>query len=962
MHCVSDILKDLNPEQKEAVTTTEGPLLIIAGAGTGKTTVITRRIAYIIEKKLAKPSEILALTFTEKAAGEMDERVDILVPLGFTDTTIATFNAFGDQILREKALEIGLTPDFRVLTRPEQVLFIQDHLFSFDLNYYRPLSNPHKFIDAMITLISRAKDEDVSPEKYLQFAKNIQDKEEQKRQEELANFYLKYEQLKIEAGFIDFADQIALTLKMFRQKPKVLGQFQQKYKYILVDEFQDTNYSQNLLVKLLSQKYKNICVVGDDDQAIYKFRGAAISNILEFKKNYPKVKQVVLTQNYRSTQPILDCAYTLISHNNPDRLEVRNKINKKLKSAKTRTGAAPPILFGETLSEETDLVVKEIESLRNTNNYQYKDFAVLLRANSSAEAFIQAFNLNGIPHQFVGSYGLYDLPEIKELIAFLKSLTTFDDDLNLYYLATSDLYNVPAEDLIKIADFSKRRNTSLDAFLKSKIYNQLQIDKTSKEKIESLMSDQQKYIIASRKKPIGNLLYDFLEEKNILKDLKKKDTPQSLEKIANIAKFFDRITEFSKVAKDNSVRNFSNYLEIMRASGENPATAQLDPDLNSVNIMTVHSAKGLEFPIIFLGNLVAEKFPVRDRSEPIPLPTELVNETLPIGDFHLQEERRLFYVGLTRAKDFLYLTYARDYGGKKLRKVSPFVLETLDTQQVPGMPVKSSAIEKIERFADKSGQLMIDFENQRIVTTQRIINLSRMDIESYLSCALQYWYGRVARLQVPRNYNIVYGTALHKAVEHFFIQKMSGKIIPLPQLLDLLEEAWVVEGFLTPEHEKLSLIKAKNVISDFWKREKDKSHEQAIVEKTFRFTHEKVIVRGRIDYIEQGEKTVVLDFKSTEGIDEKKAKERVRQSIQLKIYALAYKKLYGKIPEEIGLYFLDNGIISTAKVTEAALNEAAHAIEATAAGVRAGNFKANPKDAFTCRYCSFNRICPSSLV
>ena len=354
---MSDILKDLNQEQRQAVTITEGPLLIIAGAGTGKTTVIARRIAYIIEKKLAKPKDILALTFTDKAAQEMEERVDILVPYGFIDTHISTFHAFGDQGLRDHALEIGLSPDFRILTRPEQILFFQQNLFAFDLKYFRPLSNPYKFIDVILTLISRAKDEDVTPDEFLQYAKRLTTKAKDKEEKteagkylELAQAFAKYEDLKTQAGLLDFGDQVVKTLDLLRNRPKILSGYQDKFKYILVDEYQDTNYAQNELVKLLAKKHKNICVVGDDDQAIYKFRGAAISNILEFKKTYPRAKQVVLTQNFRSTQAILDSAYKLISHNNPDRLEIRNKITKKLKSVKDKRGLLPKLLFGATLS------------------------------------------------------------------------------------------------------------------------------------------------------------------------------------------------------------------------------------------------------------------------------------------------------------------------------------------------------------------------------------------------------------------------------------------------------------------------------------------------------------------------------------------------------------------------------------------------------------------------------------
>src|SRR3989344_7617236 len=373
---MSKILEGLNIQQKEAVTTTEGPLLIIAGAGTGKTTAITRRIAYLIEQKLAKPSEIRALTFMEKAAGEMEERLDVLVPYGYIDTWIGTFHSFGNRVLQENAIDLGLSPDFKVLTRPTQILFFQQNLFAFDLSYYRPLSNPTKFIEAILQFISRCKDEDISPAEYKKYIRKLKKttpkrlgltkkewEAEVKRQEELGFVYEKYEKLKANAGLVDFGDQITLTLKLFREKPTILKKYQQQFKYVLVDEFQDTNWAQNELVKLLAKPRNNICVVADDDQSIYRFRGAAISNVLEFKKTYPKARIISLIENYRSTQPLLDSSYRLIKHNDPDRLEVREKISKKLISKRKEKGLPPVEIYSDTLSEEADLVAKEVHKL-----------------------------------------------------------------------------------------------------------------------------------------------------------------------------------------------------------------------------------------------------------------------------------------------------------------------------------------------------------------------------------------------------------------------------------------------------------------------------------------------------------------------------------------------------------------------------------------------------------------------
>ena len=326
---MENVLEGLNKEQLEAVTHSQGPLLIIAGAGTGKTSVITRRIAWLIANGLAKTDEILALTFTEKAASSMQERVDILVPYGYTDIWISTFHAFGDRILRENAFFCGLNPDFKVLTQSEAIVFFRENLFKFALDHFRPLADPTRFIADLIQIFSRARDEDISCEEYLAHARELAIKaksspsdpafnENASVQLEIANAYCRYQELLSGEGLLDFANLFYLALNMLRLHPMVLKKYQEKFKYILVDEFQDTNFAQFEIVKLLSAYSNNITVVADDDQCIYRWRGAAYSNVLNFIKDFPKAKQISLIQNYRSSQAILDSAYRLIQNNNPD--------------------------------------------------------------------------------------------------------------------------------------------------------------------------------------------------------------------------------------------------------------------------------------------------------------------------------------------------------------------------------------------------------------------------------------------------------------------------------------------------------------------------------------------------------------------------------------------------------------------------------------------------------------------
>src|SRR3989344_5751278 len=399
------LLEGLNAEQAEAVQHTAGPLLIVAGAGTGKTTVITRRIAHLIEQGI-KPQNILALTFAEKAAEEMTERVDKLLPYGFVDTHISTFHSFGEEVLKQYGLEIGL-PDFKVLDETGQWLLIRNNLDEFELDYYRPLGNPTKFIRSLISHFSRLKDEEISPDGYLNYAQserlNLDSPEfaprrdeaeaEIKRLNEVAAAYHVYQRLLFKNSALDFGDLILQTLRLFRTRPAVLKKFRERFQYILVDEFQDTNYAQYELIKLLAAPQNNITVVGDDDQSIYKFRGASVSNILEFKKDYPAAKEVFLIKNYRSTQNILDLSYQFIQQNNPDRLEVKlaknsaKKLSKELKSQNDQKGVIEHLHY-RTGEEEVAGVVKRIAELKELDKEaDWNDFAILARTNEVANSF-----------------------------------------------------------------------------------------------------------------------------------------------------------------------------------------------------------------------------------------------------------------------------------------------------------------------------------------------------------------------------------------------------------------------------------------------------------------------------------------------------------------------------------------------------------------------------------------------
>jgi len=968
---VDKVLAGLNKEQVRAVTHGEGPLLIIAGAGTGKTRVITQRIAWLINQGLAQTDEILALTFTDKAAKEMQERVDILMPYGYTDIWISTFHAFGDRLLRENALVCVLNPDFKVLTQSEAAVFFREHLFEFTLNYYRPLAEPTRFIEALISFFSRAKDEDISAKEYLEYAQDFmvqvrngpkdEAKEELAEQQmEVAAAYVKYQELLASEGLVDFGNQFYLSLQLLRQHPLILENYQKQFKYILVDEFQDTNFAQFQIVKLLAGSIKNVTVVADDDQCIYRWRGAAYSNVLNFIQEYPQTEKITLIQNYRSTQPILDSSYQLIQYNNPERFEVKAKIDKHLIGL-VAEGPQPVHLHFDTNSAEADNVSKIIQEKVNTGKYKYRDFAILVRSNSDAQGFIQSLNMLNIPWQFSGNQGLYARGEVKLCINFLRVITNPSDSLSLYYLVSSEVYQLNLADLALCNHFARRRNLTLYSVFQDleKTPQLIQVQEQTRIKIKEVLSDIEKFLRVSRDETTGRLLYSFLTDTGYLKYLTHNPTLENESKIQNIAKFFNQVRDFELVAKEDRVINFIRHLNLLIESGDDPPTVEADLDQDAVNILTIHKAKGLEFRIVFLVNLVQGKFPLPKRPQQIELPDILIKEVLPTGDFHIQEERRLFYVGMTRAKEELYLTSAEDYGGKRLRKVSQFVSEALGKKPEDIEKKKTSSIEAIRRFAPAKE---LPKRVAQKIPEDKLISLSYYHIDDYLTCPLKYRYVNILRVPIMEHHTVIYGRAMHEAVSKYLSSKLKGKKVALDELLDYFESDFDPQGFLDTNHQEECFRIGREALVRFYKDEESRQTMPKFIEEEFSFVFGNNKITGRFDRIDMdSDGAIIMDFKTSSIKTQKDADKRVKESKQLALYALAYQHAFTDFPKAVELYFLESGIIGRHEITEDDLNNIKEDIMTVSSGIRQQSFPARPEYK-ACTYCAYNQICPFAVI
>ncbi len=990
--------KVLNPEQKRAVEHKQGPLLIIAGAGTGKTTVITERIRWLINQGLAKPAEILALTFTEKAAQEMEERVDQAMPYGYTQMWIATFHSFCDRVLRDEAVNVGLDPGFVLMTEAESLLFLKNHLFDLPLNYFRPQGNPTKFLGGLLQHFNRLRDEDISPNEYFHWAQTQKshfaeipqggqvksqndkskikiDKTEVRKYLELARAFKKYQELKIKESRMDFSDLISNTLQLFRKRKYILREYQQRFRYLLVDEFQDTNISQNELAILLARpphRRANITVACDDDQAIYKWRGAAIANVLQFRKRFPKAKVVSLIRNYRSTKTILDAAYQLIQHNNPDRLEIQEKINKRLMPVRKIKGEKIEFLHLDRVENEAEAVAKKIKNLKlkspqggisaKCKNYRWSDFAILVRANNHAHPFSQALTRHDIPSQFLGPGRLLRQPEIKNLIAYLQVLDDFEDDVAFFRVLTMDIFQVSARDLAAIRSFSRKHQLSLFTGCEEVSQEESQrprprISLDSQQKISKIIKMIHRHLKLIPKKSSGQILYYFLEETGLLKAITSYQTALAERQALNTAKFFDQLRTYESNHEDASVFPVVDWLKMKINLGESPLAADVDwSETDAVNLLTIHSAKGLEFPVVFLVNLVNQRFPTTQRPEQIPLPEAIIKEFLPQGDYHQQEERRLFYVGLTRAQDRLFLTAADYYAeAKQKKKISPFVSETLG--EMPGRQAKQPADQL--SFLDfkpapsvRPARLAGGPAGEPLIT---ISSLSYSQINTFAVCPLQYKYQYLLRIPTPASASLSFGETIHKTLRDFYrLKQPAGQ-----QLLSLLEKNWSPLGYSSKAHEKKMLLRGKTILRHFYKKLYDSSIKPLALEQGFSFPLSRSLkIRGKIDRIDSASsagKMEIIDYKTGKA----KTQKEVDQDLQATIYALAATDsgIYGKKPEEIILSFIFLEPVQKLSTQRTAiqLTSAKKEIIQKAEAIQKSQFLPTPSK--LCDFCPYQLLC-----
>ena len=974
-----DLLLNLNAEQLSAVTHGDGPLMIVAGAGTGKTTVITRRIAWLIAQGKAQPEEILALTFTDKAATEMEERVDRLLPIGYVELTIATFHAFCERVLRTYGMHIGLPQDFVIATDVDCWLMMRRNLARFELDYFKPRGNPTKFLRSLLQHFSRAKDEGITPEQYAQWVEDLlakkvgggpeglasldaETKLDIKKWQELSRAFATYEQLLVDKSMLDFGGLMTYTLKLFAERPNVLNEYRERYKYIVVDEFQDTNSVQYQLVKLLAEPRRNITVVGDDDQAIYKFRGAALKNILSFRKDFNETVKVVLTSNYRSGQSILEGAHRLIQHNNPHRLESTEGLSKVLRAHTDNSGFVRHV-HCSTLDDEVELTVREILKLQRQGGLAWSDVCILVRANDAAEPFLEALERAGIPYRFMAMSGLYTQPLILDVLAYMRLARLTFDSPAAYRVLSHPRLGISEKDLAEVMLFVKRKGLPIfEAINRSTQAIGVSLDGRSRMlQIARILLDIQSQ---AKRLPVTELFVYILKHTGLLGDISGLPEIEQQEAFRHLEGFLSRLKRFVSANDEKSLSAFLEEFEAEREAGEAGAIRpDTDDGPDVVSVMTIHGAKGLEFQYVFVVNLIEQRFPSISRSDALPLPPELVTGMSELDD-HVAEERRLFYVAMTRAKTGLYLLSAEDYGGTRKRKVSRFVSEL-------GFNSPVSSSDKRERILQSQPELKAS--SQAKFTSPERISFSQ--VAAFTTCPLQYKYAHILKVPTFGRPSLSFGKTMHNTLQKFMEQILhrqtaeqsslfenriatTSLIPPVTQLLDLFDQNFIDEWYNSHEEREAYREQGRESLRTFHAKIKLNTPNIFALEQGFTLKLGDVLVKGRIDRIDHTDDggLEIIDYKTGQA----KSKLEWDDKRQLVLYALALEQGVNPRPiRKLTYYYLTSNETVSFIPTDKDREKLTQQVIETMERIGSSDFAPDP-DQNKCKYCDFKDICPAA--
>jgi DNA helicase II / ATP-dependent DNA helicase PcrA len=965
-----------NEAQRRAITHGEGPLLVIAGAGTGKTRVITERIRHLLESDVNLSGEnILGLTFTRKAAGELKSRVVRIAGERAKTVNISTFHGFSEALLRE------VEPGRMALEKEDHWILLRRNMARLKLERYRRIAEPGQFLADFITFFSRCQDELVSSEDFQDHVDALASNLEAERvpldedtylertenvalQQELARAYRASEELLREKKAVALNGLITEAVAQLRNNATRRDELQRRYRHILVDEFQDTNIAQLELLHLLSAEPRNIVVVGDNDQAIYRFRGASFGSFKLFLERFAGWRagrdstsyRVTLTENYRSTPNILRVATQVISQN-----EVSADFPNKVLSTRRAEGERIRIVELATAEEEAAWVASELERLHAAGT-PWRDFAVLYRQHAHRDNLVEELLQRKIPF-VITKLSILDHPLVRDVLAYLRLIAKPYDDIACARVLGVPAWHLQAPDIVRLAERTrKKRNTSIYEMLKSP-QSELPFDPSPAALAELLdfISSKRKLI---RKQNAAEILSQLIEWLQVRELAGERDL-----------RYVNRLTEFLRQwepkSDTRSLPEFLEYLDYFDQAG-GAVCLEDDPPGDAAQLTTVHGAKGLEFPHVFLMRVNQGCFPPKPRSPLFEFPVQLMKEDLPAGDFHIQEERRLFYVAVTRAERKLTITTLTDKKGKVPTFIEDILMEPAlkrrDVLQIaPKVRQRAEDGLKVNTGADSS--LFVPPGKQPRIFSQTALwaetfhppcpeplKLSASRVDKYRRCPQQYAFSYLWSLKDGPRATLTFGSVMHTTIKRFVEQLRKGVKLPFEELVRIFETEWNSAGFEDDYQEGEYKKDGAEQLRVFHGAILEAQPEILDQEKSFELPLENnVIIVGRMDQVNSlgGNDVEIVDYKTGKPGKESDA----RRNLQLGIYAIAAKEIFEWNPVRLVLHYLQNNHIQATTRDAKQLDDTQKLIQETAADIRAGEF--SPKPGYVCRGCAYKPICPA---
>jgi DNA helicase-2/ATP-dependent DNA helicase PcrA len=975
----------LNAAQKRAITHGDGPLLVIAGAGTGKTRVITERIRHLLESDSSLCGEnILGLTFTDKAAAEMKSRVVKAAGERAKDVTLKTFHAFCESLLKD------VDSDHIMLDTVDHWILLRRNLHRLQLERYRRLAEPGQFLSDFIEFFSRCQDELVSSSDYQRYAEQLAaeleaeraqldadtlgEREEMvAREREIARAYKASEELLREKKRSSFGSLITGAVELLERDAALRAKLQNRYRYILVDEFQDTNIAQLRLLELLANDTKNIFAVGDNDQAIYRFRGASFGSFKLFLERFAGWREgddstpfrVTLTENYRSTPNILRVASQVIGMNT-----VSADFPKKVLTTSRPEGEKIRVVELAEIEDEASWVAKEIERIHRTGR-RWRDFAVLYRAHNHRDALVTELSQRKIPF-VISRLSILEHPLVKDLIAYLRLIAKPYDDVAAARVLAAPAWRLAPSDLVRFAERARKSRKKIYDVLQTKQAS-LPFEPAANDLTELLnfLSEQRK---SMPRRKAAEILADLLEWLEIYARASEQDRA-----------YLKRLPEFVKAWEPKSeTRGLPEFVEYLEYFDQAGGTISLDEDVpgDAVQLMTVHGAKGLEFSHVFVLRVNRNKFPQPERSHVFEFPARLMKEGVPEEHFHHQEERRLYYVALTRAQDRLTITSLAE----RKAKVPPFIEDILmdpaikrrDVLQlapkVTPVPAASrededAGTQQSPLFAPPGGLPKIfsriaDWAETFHPPSPEPLQLHPSAVQSYRTCPQRYLFSSLWSLQEGPKATLTFGRVIHATIRRLMAEFKKGNRLPFDEVQRIYETEWSAVGFEDDYQEGEYKKDGLEQLRAFHQAVLEQPLLVLELEKNFELPVENnVVLRGRIDQINSLERVGRSVTKSidVEIVDYKTGKAKkdadAKKDLQLSIYAIATKEIFEWNPVRLVFhYLLDNQRQETTRDAKQ-LDEALRVVQETAADIRAGEFSAKP--GFICRNCAYKPICPA---